>query len=179
VIKNIVPRGQGRNFADPMDMCYTDLLNQGEQINLPTIMISHIRRIANTTKDHDMRYGFLLTSVFEKLRIPFQKIVDFQVSDEIGNSILIGCGFMVTKGGSVTSEQALQTPLGPVPSEASTSSTPTIDTLLQEQITLKGELAEVKQVLIEKKALSAKRHEDLLSALLTFTAKFPHPPSST
>ena len=86
---------------------------------------------------------------------------------------------MVTKGGSVTSEQALQTPLGPVPSEASTSSTPTIDTLLQEQITLKGELAEVKQVLIEKKALSAKRHEDLLSALLTFTAKFPHPPSST
>ena len=53
-----------------------------------------------------------------------------------------------------------------------------IDTLLQDQITLKGEIAEVKQVLTEEKALNAKRHEDLLSALLALTTKFPHPPSS-
>ena len=58
-----------------MAMCYTDLLDRGEKINLPAIMISHIGRIANTSKDHDMGYGFLLTSVFEKLRIPLQKIV--------------------------------------------------------------------------------------------------------
>jgi len=57
---------------------------------------------------------------------------------------LTGCGFKVTKGSSVTSELGLQTPLDPVPSEASTSSTPTINTLLQDQITLKGEIAEVK-----------------------------------
>jgi len=56
-----------------MDMCYTDLLDQGEQINLPAIMISHIVRIANTSKDHDMGYGFLLTSVFKHLGIPLQR----------------------------------------------------------------------------------------------------------
>ena len=87
-----------------MAMCYTDLLDRGEQINLPAIMINHIGRIAKTSKDHDMGYGFLLTSVFERLRIPLQKRIDFQVSDEIGNNMLIGCGFKVTKGGSVTSE---------------------------------------------------------------------------
>ena len=107
VIKNIIPRGQGCNLADPMDLCYTDLLDQSQQINLPAIIISHIRRIANTTKDHDMRYGFLLTSVFEKLGIPLQKRVGFQVSDEIDNSTLIGCGFTVTKGSSATSKQGL------------------------------------------------------------------------
>jgi len=31
VIKNVIPRGQGRNLVEPMDMCYTDLLDRGEQ----------------------------------------------------------------------------------------------------------------------------------------------------
>jgi len=88
-------------------------------------------------------------------------------------------GFKVTKGGSVTSEQGLQTPLGPVLNEAFTSSAPTIYTLLQDQITLKGEITEVKQALTEENALNTKYHEDLLSALLALTAKFPHPSSST
>ena len=63
---------------------------------------------------------------------------------------------MVAKGGSATSEQGLQTPLGPVPSEASTSSAPIIDTILQNQITLKGKIAEVRQALTEEKALNVK-----------------------
>ena len=109
--------------------------------------------------------------MFEKLGIPLQKRVGLQVSDEIGNSTLIGCGFKITKGGSAPSEQGFQTPLGPVPSDASTSSGPTIVTRLQDQITLKGEIAEVKQALTEEKALNAKRHEDLLSALLALTAQ--------
>jgi len=134
-----------------MSMCYIDLLDRGEQIKLPAIMISHIGRIANTSNDHNMGYGFLLMSVFEKLRIPLQKRIGFQVSDEIGNSTLIGCRFKVIKGDSATSEQGLQTPLGPVPSEASISSAPTSDTLLQDQITLKGEIAEVKPMLTTEK----------------------------
>ena len=77
VIKNVVPQGQGRNLANLMDMCDTNLLDRGEQINLPAIMISHIGRIANTSKDHDMGYGFLLTSVFEKFGIPLQKRLGF------------------------------------------------------------------------------------------------------
>jgi len=85
-------------------------------------MINHIGRIANTSKDHDMEYGFLLTSVFEKIGIPLQKRVGFQVSDEIGFNTLIRSGLKVIKGGSAGSKQGPQTPLGPVPCEASTSS---------------------------------------------------------
>jgi len=104
VIKNIIFQGQGCNLADPKDMRYTNLLDRGEHINLPAIMISHIGRITKTSKDHDMGYGFLLESVFEKLGIPLQKGIGFQASDEIGNSTLIGCGFKVTKGCSATLE---------------------------------------------------------------------------
>jgi len=64
VIKNIIPGGQGRNLADAMDQCLTDLLNWGEQINLPAIMISHLSRIANTATAHNLGYSFLLTYVF-------------------------------------------------------------------------------------------------------------------
>ena len=60
IIKNVIPRGQGRNLADAMDMCYTDLLNRGKQINLPAVMISHITRITNTAKDHDLGYGLFI-----------------------------------------------------------------------------------------------------------------------
>jgi len=35
VIKNVIPRGQGRNMADAMDQCLIDLLDREEQINLP------------------------------------------------------------------------------------------------------------------------------------------------
>ena len=87
-----------------MDMCLTDLLDWGEKINLPAIMISHIGRIVNTSKDHDMRYGLLLTSMFEQLGIPLQKRVSLQVSDEIGGSTLIGCCFHVKKGESASLE---------------------------------------------------------------------------
>jgi len=104
VIKNVIPRGQGPNFADAMDMCYTDLLDRGEQINLPAIMISHISRIANTAKEHDLGYGFLLTLVFEHFGVPLQKKVGLQASDEIGSSTLIGCNFKVTKGGAAVSK---------------------------------------------------------------------------
>jgi len=63
VIKNIIPHGQGHNLADDMDMYYIDLLDPREHINLLAIMISHISRIANTAREHDLGYDFLLTSV--------------------------------------------------------------------------------------------------------------------
>jgi len=48
---------------------------------------------------------------------------------------------------------------------SSTSSGPTFDTLLQDQLNLKGELADMKKALLEEKALNTKCHEDILSAL--------------
>jgi len=56
-------------------------------------MIRHVARIANTTREHDLGYGFLLTRVFEYFGGELQKKVGAQVIDEIGSSTLIGCGF--------------------------------------------------------------------------------------
>jgi len=105
--------------------------------------------------------------------------VGFQVGHEIESSTLVGCGFTVTKGSSADSEQGPQTPSGPVSGSASTSSTPTFDALVQDQLLLKGEISEVKQALAKEKALNAKRHEDLLSAIAALTAKFTSPSSAS
>ena len=65
IIKNVIPRHKVRNLVDAMDQCFVDLINRREQINLPSIMIRHITQIANTTLDHVLGCGFLLTRVFE------------------------------------------------------------------------------------------------------------------
>ena len=117
--------------------------------------------------------------MFQELRIPLQKRVGFQVSDEIGSNTLIGSGFKVTGGSSVVSKQAPQTPFEPVPGSTPTPSTPTFDTLVQDQILLKGEIDEVKQALTEEKALNVKHHKDPLSVISALTAKFTFSSSSS
>jgi len=51
-----------------------------------------------------------------------------QMTDEIGSSTLVGCGFKVTKGGSGGSEKGPQTPFTPVPGPS--TSGPSIDVRL-------------------------------------------------
>jgi len=68
-------------------------MDRGEQINLPAIMIRHIAHIANTTREHDLGYGFLLTRVFEHFGVELQKRVEAQLIDEVDSSTLMGCGF--------------------------------------------------------------------------------------
>ena len=80
-------------------------MDRGEQINLPTIMIRHIARIANTTREHDLRYELLLTRVLEYFGVEFQKKVGAQVIDEIGSSTLMGCGFTLVQDEVPDSEQ--------------------------------------------------------------------------
>jgi len=53
--------------------------------------------------------------MFEHFGMPLLKKVGMQVTDEIGSSTLLGCGFNVTKDGTVGSEQEPQTPFCPVP----------------------------------------------------------------
>jgi len=45
---------------------------------------------------------------------------------------LVGCGFTVTPASSAGLEQGPQTPFGPIPRSASTSSMPTFDALVQD-----------------------------------------------
>jgi len=55
-------------------------------------MITHIARIANTPRAHDLGYGFFLTWV------ELRKKVDAQVIDEVGSSTIMGCGFDLIRG---------------------------------------------------------------------------------
>ena len=96
MIKNIIPKSQGRNMADAMDQCLIDLIDR-EEINLPAIIICHIARIANTSREHDLGYGFLLTCVFEHFGVKMQKKVGVQAIDDIGSSTLMGCGYTLVE----------------------------------------------------------------------------------
>ena len=139
-------------------------------------MIHHIARIVNTSKDHDMAYGFLRTSVFEQSGITLQKRVSLQNTDEVGSSTLLGCGFPVTKSGNTGFEQGFQTPFHPVLKEPSSSSTPTLNTLIQDKLSLQGEIAEVKKPVAEELKLNAQRHAALMLAISALTSK-SSPPS--
>jgi len=91
-----------------MDQCFIDLMDREEQINLPAIMIRHIARIANTSKEHDLGYGFLLTHIFEHFGVDLKKKVGIQAVDDIGSSTLMGCGFTLVEGPA--SEQGQEHP---------------------------------------------------------------------
>jgi len=91
-------------------------------------MISHTSCIVNMAREHDLGYGFLLTSVFEHFGIALHKKVWVQVTDEIVDSTLISCGFKIAKGEPAGSEQGPRTPFTPVP--GSSSSGTSLDTLL-------------------------------------------------
>ena len=111
-----------------MHQCFIDLLDRGEQINLPAIMIRHIARIANTTQERDLGYGFLLTLVFEHFGMVLQKKMGVQMVDEIGSSTLMGCDFAQVKGEQTASEQGPRTPFSSIP--ATSSSEPSVEALL-------------------------------------------------
>jgi len=67
-------------------------------------MIKHIARIADTTREHDLGYGFLLTQVFEFFGVKLKKRVEAQVIEEIGSSTLMGCGYSLVPGTARTVE---------------------------------------------------------------------------
>ena len=176
IIKNVIPRGQGRNSADLFDQCLVDFLSREEPINLPAIMIHHFRRITNTTRNHDLGYGFLLTKVFEHLGIELTRRVPAQLVDEIGVDTLMGCGYEVGQGS--THKQGPRPPRPPV----SETPSPSVETVLEDHARLKEELSAVKSALEAEKAISAKRHEELLALLSSLAPSIPplqtKPPSA-
>ena len=176
IIKNVIPRGQGRNSADLFDQCLVDFLSREEPINLPAIMIRHFGRITNTTRNHDLGYGFLLTKVFEHLGIELTRRVPAQLVDEIGVDTLMGCGYEVGQGS--THKQGPRPPRPPV----SETPSPSVEAVLEDHARLKEELSAVKSALEAEKAISAKRHEELLALLSSLAPSIPplqtKPPSA-
>jgi len=75
-------------------------------------MIHHISRIANTSRGHDLGYGFLLTRVFEHFGVELKKKMGVQFIDEIGRNTLMGYGYTLVEGPAL--EQGTRTPCPPV-----------------------------------------------------------------
>jgi len=136
-------------------------------------MITHIARIANTPRAHDLGYGFLLTRVFEHFGVELKKKVDAQVIHEVGSSTIMGCGFDLIRAGDHSDELGGQTPFPPVPrptpSQPAASASSSAQQLLQDEITA------MKGTLQEEKELNAKRYEDLLVLLTALQTKPPAP----
>ena len=129
-------------------------------------MIRHITRIANTSREHDLGYGFFLTSVFEHFGVTLQKRAGAQFIDEIESNTLMGCGYTLIEGS--VSEQGPKPTRPPIPR----SSLVKIEAALEENSRLSSELTTIKAALDEEKALNAKRHEDILALLSSLSAKF-------
>jgi len=173
-----------------MDQCLTDLMDRGEQINLPGFMINHIMRIATTPRAHDLGYSFLLTRVFEHFGVKLRKRVDSQVIDEIDSSTIMGCGFVLIEAGDRRTDQEAQSPAMPAPvrSEDQGVQTPSVPVPrpIQRQPTapmpasdqqqLQADLTALQRAFPEEKEQNAKRHGDLL-ALLTALQPKPSAPS--
>ena len=87
-----------------------------------------------------MRKGEITPIDFSEFEIRLHQKMGLQISNEIGHSTLVECGLTVTQGSSTTSEQGPQTPFEPVSGSASTSSTPTLDILMQDQFLFKRRL---------------------------------------
>jgi len=134
-------------------------------------MICHIARIVNTSREHDLGYGFLVTRVFEHFGIKLQKKVGVKAIDDIGSSTLMECRYTLVEGPAT--EQGVRTRFAPI-SDIS-SARLSVETILHDQAKLKSELSEVKNALAEEKALNVKRHEDLLALLSAVSANLTPP----
>jgi len=167
-----------------MDQCLINLMNRGEQINLSAFMISHIMRIATTTRAHDLGYGFLLTRVFEHFGVELRKKVDAQVIDEIGSSTIMGCGYDLIKEGDRRQDQAAPSPAVPAPVRRSDQgvSTPSVPVSRVSHSQpaapspsavpeLRADLSTLQREFKEEKELNAKRHADLLALLQALQSK--------
>jgi len=168
-----MPCAQGRNQANVMDQCLTNLMDRGEQINMPAFMINHIARIATTPRAHDLGYGFLLIRVFEHFGVELKKKVDAQVIDEIGSNTIMGCSFALIKAGDRSEDQGVQTP--PVPVPCPTQRQPAASTNVSSPQRLQDEITVLQSALQEEKELNAKRHADLLALLAALQPKPPAP----
>ena len=105
--------------------------------------------------------------MFEHFGIELKRRVPAQLIDEIGVDTLMGCDFDVGHGS--THKQGPRPPRPPVSEKPS----PTVEAVLEDNARLKEELSAVKSALETEKAISAKRHEELLALLSDLAPSIP------
>ncbi|KAH0769692.1 hypothetical protein KY290_013673 [Solanum tuberosum] len=85
VHKTLLPRSQKCTKANYFDLTLMELLISKVQINLPTLVLSHIHRICvHDDKDHGLGYGFWLGEVFVYFRVPVKEWQEQTTKDVLG-----------------------------------------------------------------------------------------------
>nr|XP_016440658.1 PREDICTED: uncharacterized protein LOC107766394 [Nicotiana tabacum] len=70
--KCLLPRQERRHTANYMDLVLMECLERGKQINWPAFIIKLLDRVINGSKAHVTPYGFILTTVLDRLNVPLK-----------------------------------------------------------------------------------------------------------
>nr|XP_009803926.1 PREDICTED: uncharacterized protein LOC104249244 [Nicotiana sylvestris] len=137
VNKCLLPRQERRHIANYMDLILMECLESGWQINWLGFMIKLLDRVINGSKAHATPYGFILTIVPARCKMPLKKWEMAASKDHFGINTLIACDYEVNSN----------------PNEPGSSKKTPINSkviaLLQESEAKDAEIARLKNLLAE------------------------------
>ncbi|XP_019241620.1 PREDICTED: uncharacterized protein LOC109221609 [Nicotiana attenuata] len=85
-----------RHTANYMDLVLMQCLNEGKQINWPAFIVKLLERVLNGSKAHAIPYGFILTTVLERLNVPLKKWKMASSKEHFGSKTLQACDYMLS-----------------------------------------------------------------------------------
>ncbi|XP_019238649.1 PREDICTED: uncharacterized protein LOC109218728 [Nicotiana attenuata] len=96
VNKCLLPRQERRHTTNYMDLVLMQCLNEGKQINWPAFIVKLLERVLNGSKAHAIPYGFILTTVLERLNVPLKKWEMASSKEHFGSKTLQACDYMLS-----------------------------------------------------------------------------------
>nr|XP_016433873.1 PREDICTED: uncharacterized protein LOC107760350 [Nicotiana tabacum] len=95
VNKCLLPRQERRHIANYMDLVLMECLERGKQINWLAFIIKLLDRVINGSKFYVTPYGFILTTVLDRLNVPLKKWEMASSKDHFGINALLACDYAV------------------------------------------------------------------------------------
>ncbi|XP_070011743.1 uncharacterized protein [Nicotiana sylvestris] len=95
VNKCLLPRQERRYTANYMDLVLIECLVRGMQINWPAFIVKLLDRVINGSKAHATPYGFILTTVLDRLNVPLMKWEMASCKEHFGVKTLLACDYLV------------------------------------------------------------------------------------
>nr|XP_009761592.1 PREDICTED: uncharacterized protein LOC104213746 [Nicotiana sylvestris] len=111
VNKCLLPRQERRHTANYMDLVLMECLERGKQINWPALIVKLLDRVINGSKAHATPYGFILTTVLDRLNVPLKKWEMTSSKEHFGIKTLLACDYPARVGELETERDGLRTEL--------------------------------------------------------------------
>lgn len=94
----MLPRAERNSEAYALDLTYMDLLDRGTKIDLPGLIIRHIKRIVDTDqKAHSLVCSYILHQVFEHFRVSLGVGKWPTAYQKFGKNMLNNCDFYLER----------------------------------------------------------------------------------